>query len=200
MAKVRGAFGGFGTTQQIGKAYVFFIWKGINAIRTWVIPANPNTGAQQAQRGNFTLLVAIWHSGLLLVRDIVAWERSAGTVKYRPQSGFNRFIGVFRSLFYAGMSGTHLTNATDLATGAAVWQTRMSADDWAATNACTKFWGTSPTSMWHTDTPIYAIGDWTSSVINTGLPVGAKVYWRYRIVDGVAMQEGESGINVTILT
>jgi hypothetical protein len=200
MSKVTAPFFGFHASQQINKALVYFVWKGINCVRTWVIPANPKTALQIAQRGNFTALVTIWHGGLFSARDVGSWNRAATAVKFKPQSGFNRFIGIFRNLFYSGISGTHLSTATDTSTVAAMWQTSMAADQFAGTNICTKNWGTKPTSLIYTDTPVYMLGTWTSSVINTGLTAGAKVYWKYTIVDGVAAQGGESGINTTILT
>lgn len=200
MSKVTAPFFGFHARNQINKALVYFVWKGINCVRTWVIPANPKTAGQIAQRGNFTALVELWHGGLFTARDVGSWNRAATTVKFRPQSGFNRFLGIFRSIFYKGFAGIHLSLATDVSTAHATWRTSMVADSYVGTNICTKLWGTKPTSLIYTDAPIYALGVWTSSVINTGLTAGAKIYWKYSIVDGVALQEGSSGINTTVLT
>lgn len=200
MSKVTAPFFGFHARNQINKALVYFVWKGINCVRTWVIPANPKTAGQIAQRGNFTALVAIWHGGVFTARDVGSWNRAATTIKFRPQSGFNRFMGIFRAIFYKVFTGIHLSMATDVSTAHASWVTSMLADLHAATNACTMLWGTKPTSLIYTTTPTYGLGTWTSVAINTGLTAGAKVYWKYSIVDGVALQEGSSGINTTVLT
>lgn len=64
-------------------------WKGINYIRSMPLSvANPNTTAQQAQRGAFTQVVAV---ARLLLADLVAtyWNPFA-----RGMSGYNHFISV----------------------------------------------------------------------------------------------------------
>ncbi len=38
---------------------VGFNWKGINAIRAYAVPANPNTSAQQAERTKFSFIVSV---------------------------------------------------------------------------------------------------------------------------------------------
>ncbi len=45
---------------QIGEAIVFSGWKGIKYARQYVIPANPQTTAQQEVRGVFSTLSEIW--------------------------------------------------------------------------------------------------------------------------------------------
>lgn len=61
-------------------------WKGINYLRAFVIPANPNTAAQQVQRGKFSRCVD-WCK--ILVGPIF----NVYTDKFqKKQSGFNFFI------------------------------------------------------------------------------------------------------------
>lgn len=62
-------------------------WKGINYIRSMPLSvANPNTSAQQAQRGAFTQCVLV---ARLLLSDLIAtyWDPFA-----RAMSGYNSFI------------------------------------------------------------------------------------------------------------
>lgn len=61
MAKLKGPLFSLGATNAIGKALVYFPWKGLNVVRTWVQPANPNTTAQQTQRGYMQTIVALIH-------------------------------------------------------------------------------------------------------------------------------------------
>lgn len=64
-------------------------WKGINYIRSMPLSvANPNTVAQQAQRGAFTQCVA---AARLLLADLIAsyWDPFA-----RAMSGYNHFISI----------------------------------------------------------------------------------------------------------
>lgn len=202
MAKVRGAFGGFGTTQQIGKAYVFFIWKGINAIRTYVIPNNPNTGAQQTERVDFKSLVTAWHDGLFNVNDIAAWERAAGTVKYKPQSGFNRFVGLFRSLFQLATPPNRLYGEVTSNSGAATFTcliTPTSAPVGGGSEVLQ--WGTSPTSLWRTETLVY-VADLTAGPFDTTFGAGTAIYFRFSLYDNniVPLLYGQSGIYKAVLT
>jgi hypothetical protein len=50
-----------GAAGQLGKALVFFAWKGLNVVREYVIPANPRTTLQTTQRGYLTAAVAAVH-------------------------------------------------------------------------------------------------------------------------------------------
>jgi len=50
MAKVKGPLFSLDARGQIAKTLVYMGWKGIADVRKYVIPANPNTAAQQTQR------------------------------------------------------------------------------------------------------------------------------------------------------
>lgn len=50
----------FGASGQIGNSMVFSKWKGISYVRRYVIPANPKTVKQQANRGIFSMLNAAY--------------------------------------------------------------------------------------------------------------------------------------------
>lgn len=202
MAVVRGAFGGFGTRQQIGKAYVFFIWKGINAIRTWVIPNNPNTGDQQTERADFKSLVAAWHDGLFNVDDIAAWERAAGTVKYKPQSGFNRWVGLYRAFFQQVQTPNRLYGEVTSNLAHATF-TCLITPTAAPLPLSTKVlqWGTSPTSLWRTEALVY-VADLTAGPFDTGFGAGTVLYFRFSLydTDGDGALYAQSGIYKAVLT
>ncbi len=46
MAKVEGPLMSLGARGKIGDAVVFFPWKGIHAVRRWLVPANPKSDEQ----------------------------------------------------------------------------------------------------------------------------------------------------------
>lgn len=50
----------FGAAGQIGQSMVFSKWKGISYVRRYVIPANPKTQKQQANRGVFSMINAAY--------------------------------------------------------------------------------------------------------------------------------------------
>lgn len=91
MAKVTSPLFSMGATGQLGKSLVYMVWKGINDVRSYVIPANPQTAAQQTQRGYFTTAVGLWHSVALNAADKTAmntWAAQAAS----PRSGFNQWV------------------------------------------------------------------------------------------------------------
>lgn len=86
MGKIlQGILGGF--SGKVGPV-VGASWKGIQYMRAYVVPANPNTAGQQTQRTSFAVMVA-------LARDVLStlintyWDPFVSGM-----SGFNRFIQV----------------------------------------------------------------------------------------------------------
>lgn len=68
-------------------------WKGIAYIRAYVIPANPDTEQQKAQRALFSDLVALAHAALGGIIQVF-WDPFL-----RGISGWSHFIGVNRALY-----------------------------------------------------------------------------------------------------
>lgn len=64
MAKVSGPLLSFSASGQIANAQVYANWRGIQYVRQKVIPANPNTSAQQLTRNTFSWLSNIWKFGI----------------------------------------------------------------------------------------------------------------------------------------
>jgi len=88
MAKVKGPLFSLSASGQIAKTLVFGDWKGIDIVRKYVIPANPNTAAQQTQRGYFGAAVDEWHTDGFSAIDVAAWNLYALAQKVAA-SGFN---------------------------------------------------------------------------------------------------------------
>jgi hypothetical protein len=70
---------------------VYSDWKGIKYTRQHVIPANPQTALQQAQRAFVTAGVGLWHTDMLIAYDKSAWDLLASRV-VPALSGFNAYI------------------------------------------------------------------------------------------------------------
>ncbi|MBA7644308.1 hypothetical protein ES703_52050 [subsurface metagenome] len=94
MAKLTGPFMSLKASGQLGKTLVAFPWKGINALRTYVIPANPRSDAQTVQRNYFIDAVEDWHASAFSAADVGAWNRYAGILA-KIMSGFNAMIKSF---------------------------------------------------------------------------------------------------------
>lgn len=60
MATITGPLLSFGARASLGKTVVYSSWKGIAYARRHVVPANPDTLAQQDVRGVFRWLQSVW--------------------------------------------------------------------------------------------------------------------------------------------
>lgn len=88
MAKLTGALLSLGGRGKIGDTLVFATWRGVQYVRQWVIPENPNTTAQQAVRTVFAWCTEAWK---LAPDGLKApWDAHASGRKY---TGRNHFIG-----------------------------------------------------------------------------------------------------------
>lgn len=90
MAKVTGPLLSIGARGSIAATQVYSSWKGIDYVRQYVIPANPNTAAQQTTRGVFKEASDLWLRAPTLIR--APWDRNAVG---RPYTGRNKFIGSY---------------------------------------------------------------------------------------------------------
>lgn len=86
MAVLTGPLLSFSARKSIGKTLTYSNWKGIPYARQRVIPANPNTTAQQATRGTFAWLMHLWSYAPALVTD--GWNAYADG---QPMTGRNAF-------------------------------------------------------------------------------------------------------------
>ncbi|MCX7919490.1 MAG: DUF6266 family protein [bacterium] len=105
MAKVTSPLFSFDARGQIGKALVYAVWKGINYVRRYVVPQNPNTVDQQTIRSYFTTAVNAYQAENATTKS--AWETYAGNLS-RPQSGFNAYVGkyILYMIDHAGVEPT----------------------------------------------------------------------------------------------
>jgi len=62
MAKLKAPLLSLGAAGAIGKSLVFFNWKGLDVVREYVVPSNPQTAAQIAQRAYVTNAVTRIHT------------------------------------------------------------------------------------------------------------------------------------------
>ena len=112
MAKVTGPLFSLSASGQIAKTLVFMKWKGIDDVRKYVIPANPNTAAQQTQRAYITAALAMWHVTDWVAADLTAWNLLATTLG-RVMSGFNAFVKLFVDANVAGKTYASVSDYSD---------------------------------------------------------------------------------------
>ncbi|MBA7637384.1 hypothetical protein ES703_45028 [subsurface metagenome] len=160
MAKLKMPLGSLGASGQIGKALVYFPWKGLNVVREHVVPANPKSTAQRAQRTLFTAAVAAYHTALYNSLDMTAWARYAGTIK-ASMTGFNAMV---RTHVKEGILGNawELLHQVEMATITDTdFVAFVGADDGG--NAPVLHYGTSKTFMPDTfDMTVYGTDVWAA--------------------------------------
>lgn len=186
MAKVLAPLFSTKARGQLGKAIVFFPWKSINAVRSYVIPANPNTAGQQAQRTIMTNAVAEWHAAGYTAKDKTAWNKFASTLA-GALSGFNAMVRSFIDALVFGEDWARISNATEANPGATDVDILCDA---TAVGDYKLHWGTSPTFMPESDTQTMALGVVTFDM--SGLVDGVIYY--YYIEDVVANFIGRTGV------
>ncbi len=95
MAKVTSPLFSFDARGQVGKAIVFSYWKGINYVRQFVIPANPQSADQVAVRDLITDASVAWKLGSTVgaVNINSAYKLAYTTAAAgNAYSGFNLYI------------------------------------------------------------------------------------------------------------
>lgn len=95
MAKLKAPLMSLGASGALGKALVFFGWKGLDVVREYVIPANPKTDPQEVQRGYLRAAVAAIHAAEADTENPLAGvDKSAyslyGSTFPTPRTWFNQ--------------------------------------------------------------------------------------------------------------
>lgn len=97
MAKLRGPLFSFSASGAIGKVLVYFGWKGLNVARSYVIPTNPKSDDQIAQRNRLTAAVGLIHDAQALSaepldRDDQIAYALYGSIFPTPRTWFNTMV------------------------------------------------------------------------------------------------------------
>ena len=204
MAKLKAPLLSLGAAGQIGKTMVFFGWKGINAVREYVIPANPKTALQTTQRGYLTTAVELIHTAMadatnpLKEIDQVAYAALAAA-KGLIMTWFNMavklavdvLIGVNVPVVYSDMTFTTKTaNAIDLIL--------YLNEETGSTLAAGKFYfGSTKTNLIHAKVATVVAGVSVALIAedcSAFLTAGVKAYVQFRpdVADGC--EGADSGI------
>src|SRR5437867_2495640 len=172
MAKVTSPLFSFKATGQLAKTLVYSSWKAIKDVRSWAKPSNPNTAAQQQQRGFFSQAVTFWHTYGFSPADLTAWNLSA-SVSSKIQSGFNNFVQLVVNALRLGSTFENISNITSVPAGAN--QTATAASGNPAAGFCN--YGTNKTALNQT------VGIVGASATMKGLVSGANYYYRFVFSD-----------------
>lgn len=188
MAKVNAPLFSFGARGKLGDALVYFPWKGLDVVRTYVVPANPNSAAQQTHRARMTASVSDWHTIGITTLDATAWDRHAATLP-RAMSGFNSFTKDHINLQVGGDTPEMGFAATVVDDGDDTFT--MTIDEAGAGVSVNLKWGTSPTALINTEVATEAANTWTADPADN--VSGQTIFGRFEISDGGGII-GYSGI------
>ena len=187
MAKVTGPLFSLSASGQIAKTLVFMKWKGIDDVRKYVIPANPNTAAQQVQRAFITAALTMWHVTDWIAADLTAWNLLATTLG-KVMSGFNAFVKLFVDANVA--TKTYASCSEYAATPAATTCSVVFATTVTGVKEATLKFGVSKTAMVESQDVAAAAGVLTFPV--TGLTASTKYFCK--VIPKDADERAYSGI------
>ena len=109
MAKLKGPLFSLSASGKLADALVYGDWKGIDYVRQYVTPSNPNSAGQQTQRGYITSAVAQWHdtSDVINAQDLINLNYAA-SLSTKPLSGFNYYVKGHVNTNVAGVTPVQL--------------------------------------------------------------------------------------------
>ena len=190
MAKVNAPLFSFNASGKLANSLVYFPWKGIDSVRSYVVPANPNTAAQQTQRGYFEAAVDAIHDALALAANgLDADDKTAmallASTRATPRTWFNEIVKLWADAKVAGNSGCIYTDGTvSDPTHDSIDLILYLNEEGAATIANGKFFfGTNKSALIYSKTA--AVTPNTSvALVNSDcsafISAGNKIYWQFK--------------------
>ena len=198
MAKLKAPLMSLGASGQLGKALVFFPWKGLDVVREYVVPSNPKSTSQTTHRGYMTAAVAAIHAAQALAAnaldeiDQVAYAL-LGSLQPTPRTWFNTICKEWIDQYVAALHGVIFHDGTlteqDAQISHQVWLTDEGAN---AVTAMDVWYGRSKTNLINSEAMVdQGAGRFTAVV--AGLTNGTKYFFQYRPTahaDYVGMNSG----------
>ena len=91
MGKVRTPLISFGASGKLAGTLIYGSWKGLNTVKQYAVPENPQTSAQTSQRSAYAAAVSAWRLYLTNVPVREGWDKYASTLK-RVMAGYHAAI------------------------------------------------------------------------------------------------------------
>lgn len=195
MAKLKAPLFSLGAAGAIGKAIVYFGWKGLDVVREYVVPANPQTAPQTTQRGYLTNAVDRIHAAQgrgtnPLDADDVAAYALLGSTFPTPRTWFNQACKEMVDAQVA--SKTYPVFYDGSATPGVDSLVMQMYAHYDAPTAGKFYYGTSKTALINSEDAIVA-GSSISKTIS-GLTTGVKYFVQFRPDVGDPAEGCNSGI------
>lgn len=204
MAKLKAPLLSLGASGSIAKTLTFFNWKGLNVVREWVKPANPDTALQQTQRAYLTAAVAMVHTAqaratfMLNSDDQIAYSLLAAA-KGKVMTWFNQacklWLDVKRAtkvpiIYSAGTTTDPTTTSIDLVM-------HINEETGSQLAAGKFYFGSSRTNLINAKVAGVGAGSHVQLIgedCSAFLTAGNKYFWQFRPDAGDPCVGADSGI------
>jgi len=198
VAKLKAPLLSLGASGAIGKVMVFFNWKGLDVVREYIVPSNPQTTAQNTQRGYLSDAVANIHmcqafaANPLDAADTVAYALLGSTYP-TPRTWFNTIVKMLIDVRVAGKKQAIFCDGKAEAGALKITVTIAQPWDPLAQLTAGKLWyGTSKTAL------VSSVDCTTIELVAgkeiTALTKGVKYYVQFRSTTPVDFVGANSGI------
>jgi hypothetical protein len=200
VAKLKGPLFSLGASQKLGDTLVYFTWKGLNVVRSHVIPANPKTAAQLVQRGYITACTAAVHAAMAdATMPLTEADKSAlqllANQNSSPMTWFNQCVKDWVALKLLGKTpqilcgGVAVMDSPDL-----VLTMICPAVDTGIIETANMKWGTSPSALFNTVAMTPTLG--SNQLVGTidGVTTGVNYYMKVVALTGTSSAGIQSGI------
>jgi len=204
LAKLNAPLFSFKASGKLANALVYFGWKGLNVVRSYVVPSNPKTAAQTTHRAYLTAAVAAIHAAQarpdnpMDEADQIAYA-ALGSTRPTPRTWFNEVCKLWIDAEVAGKtpciySDGAITDKDASAIDAFIKLNEETGSDLAAGKF---YFGTSKTNLIHSEAAAITAGDKAVLVdadLSAFLTAGVKYYWQFRPDAGDDCEGADSGI------
>lgn len=197
MAKLKAPLLSMGASGAIGKTMVFFNWKGIDAVREYVIPSNPKTTAQNTQRGYLIAAVDAIHAAQAAAanplddNDISAYAL-LGSLQPTPSTWFNAICRQWLKQKVAGKIPSIFRNMAAVGGSELLTVTGNQAPESGVMNDGKLHYGTSKSAL--INSVDCTIPELSAGKEITGLTKGVKYFVQFRPLIPVDFIGSNSGI------
>ncbi|MBA7592932.1 hypothetical protein ES708_35134 [subsurface metagenome] len=183
MAKLKAPLLSLGASGAIGKAIVYFPWKGLNVAREYVIPANPKTTGQRTQRNYLTAAVAKIHEMQALDTDPMDETDTMayalwGSTYPTPRTWFNQCVKNAIDQYKADKSAVYYHHCSLSASNGKLYIIGRCTGDTEYPDPIDVKWGTSKTALIHTQEITH--GELEASIQLTDVPENTKIFAQLR--------------------
>lgn len=183
MAKLNAPLFSFNASGKIANALVYFSWKGLDVVRSYVVPANPKTSGQVTQRGYLTTAVRMLHEYQALPANFFGPGDTIGyalwgSIYPTPRTWFNQVCKNWVDRKVAGKIPAIFGNVSVSPGGAKLTVIMGHSPESSAVVSGKLWYGTSRTALIHSVAATMA--NLLTGVDIPGLTKGVKYYVQFR--------------------